>query len=472
MVLRREWKQIALVILMAYFFSNILLSGSARKVFGVLGILFILSALFILTHGSSLQQVYRKPSRSYRIFLLFLTAMMFSSPFFNTTELAYSIGWLYYGNVCWTIYWVIPIMTFTLIPILIARKYSNKKFHQYNWDLYLFAIWALLISPFGSEPVRSGIYALWILLSFIILTELINSLDMEGNATKSLLFVFLLITIPFIALSLTQGPLAVKTGFEGVFHGRVSMGMCCGITFSLSLALLVLGGIAKYTRALLILLILITLIIAPFTLNRACWLGIIVCLLFYLLTEVKKQGFFKMVFGILFIGIVLSILFYTISFPTDAFQTITDRIEYTELQLSDPNQQISRVPLWKAAIEFSRQRPFTGTGLARAGDVYGSVGREYLFLVGCGMHNIFIGYLVQTGIVGLVLFIFILIKTLLSLTKANCNLEKKQAILLLFIGSMTNSLFDSQTCLPISPLFWSTWTSIILMRSFRIKAVI
>ena len=130
-----------------------------------------------------------------------------------------------------------------------------------------------------------------------------------------------------------------------------------------------------------------------FSFSREAYAGVLVGLLFLGLV---KQRF-------VLIGLVAFLLSWQVLVPTSVKERVQMTYDKNEQQLDDSAQD--RMTLWNDAMNLFRQNPVLGAGF----DTYRWQHRVGIYT---DTHNYYLKVLVETGIVGLLLFLFVLAKAM------------------------------------------------------------
>lgn len=137
------------------------------------------------------------------------------------------------------------------------------------------------------------------------------------------------------------------------------------------------------------------------TLARGAWIGFIVALFFLSIIENRKILYFTIAF--LFISGVIASQF--IKIPGD----ILGYLKSIFMLSADAN--LYRKEIWQAALGMIRDRPLFGHGLTTFMSVYPKYGKDYYFL-NLGLipyaHNCYLQIAAETGIVGLITFLWLI----------------------------------------------------------------
>lgn len=142
-----------------------------------------------------------------------------------------------------------------------------------------------------------------------------------------------------------------------------------------------------YKKLLLLLLILLSVYCIVFLYSRGAYAGFLLGLAFFFAFKDKK----------FLIPIVLLILFWQQILPIK----VVERIKQTKTDLGELDESSKRrVDIWETAIELFKNSPILGIGFG----VF-----RYLGLDLKDTHNIYVKFLVEQGVIGLLIFIWLII---------------------------------------------------------------
>lgn len=402
--------------------------------------------------------------------LLLMIALLLGLNLFNYTDVRLSYPYLRYIRMI--------LIFITLIAIVATQNRHDLRFHWANWDVYLLGLWGLVCSFFAIDRADSLLYSVWLLLSYVIIVETVASFDQKDLLLKKLITVFALVSGSFVIWSLaSKGYKQLSTvisqfaGIEGEFAARTSFGAACTLAFASSLALLQNGRSRTYVRAFFNVTLVGSFTGSIVSLCRASWLAISVCLAFYAWIKRKVRGT-KYALVILSLIGLFAVTWFTNILPASFTSAVERRIEFTnaELRGTTPVEQARRT-IWTANLKYAAESPVFGSGLGCSGKIFHFIDPFYssIFLfssdLGYDPHNSYLQILVETGIVGFVLFIVILIRTAISIKRWEALIQTRDAVLLVLSAIMINSFFESYAFLPGGLFFWPFWTLLIGVRN-------
>lgn len=402
--------------------------------------------------------------------LLLMIAILLGLNLFNYTDIRLSYPYLRYIRVV--------LIFITLIVIVATQNRHDLRFHWANWDLYFLGLWGVVCSFFAIERTDSLLYALWLLLSYVIIVETVASFDQKDVLLKRLITVFALVSGWFVIWSLASKgyreltTLAPQfTGVEGEFGARTSFGATCTLAFASSLALLQDRRSRGYIKAFSNLALLGSLTGSVVSLCRASWLATSVCAAFYAWIK-RKVRYTKYVLAVLSLIGLFAITWFADILPPSFTSAVEARIEFSGIELRGrtPVEQTRRT-VWAANLEYAGESPVFGSGVGCSGKIYHFIDPFYSSILlissdlGYGPHNSYLQILVETGMVGFALFIVILVRTFISIKRWKASVQTRDAVLLVLSAIMVNSFFESYAFLPGGLFFWPFWTLLIAVRN-------
>ena len=152
----------------------------------------------------------------------------------------------------------------------------------------------------------------------------------------------------------------------------------------------------KKAKGLALFLFFALLLILVATQSRIAWMGIILSFVFFIFAWSRfLRRYVKLILGAVFIAGTLYLVFCPYNRNLKAI-----------FKGNDPSVEM-HIRLWKQAVDFIKERPITGWGL----NTYTEVARKYKeFDKGSFYpHNSFLQLAIETGVAGLLAFVFLLI---------------------------------------------------------------
>jgi O-antigen ligase len=252
----------------------------------------------------------------------------------------------------------------------------------------------------GRVGVATGLFFnLKIFEYFVVFFMVVNHVKEEGELkTFVLLILIVACLVNLYALYQVPSGARVTAPFEGGFGEPNTLGGYLLIIISLTLALFLLRSFGQRTNLLIPLLVLSG-VILMFTQSRGSWMGAILMSVPFILLSPKRLFF---IIGAILLIIVLPFVApesskkrFTGTFRPDPFFERTERFMGLGL---DPSAS-ERVGGYKQGFEKWGKHPLFGYGVTGAGFIDGQ----------------FLRVLVETGIIGLAFFLFLLWRMVLFL---------------------------------------------------------
>ncbi len=137
------------------------------------------------------------------------------------------------------------------------------------------------------------------------------------------------------------------------------------------------------------------------TFSYGAWLAVVAALFFLLVTKAKSQKFIYYLAGFILLLVVLSFIW---QMPSQKFQTF---LNFSRSSLE------SRLMIWRSALEIIKDHPLVGIGPGMFQKYYldyQSKFRPYLEWAVPQPHNLFLAFWLQTGLLGLVGFGWLLVR--------------------------------------------------------------
>jgi O-antigen ligase len=262
---------------------------------------------------------------------------------------------------------------------------------------FLATIWGMVM---GRVSVATGLFFnLKIFEYFVVFFMVVNYVKDEKEIRN---FVILILIVAFLvnlyALYQVPSGTRVTAPFEGEFGEPNTLGGYLIIITALSLALFLLRAFGPRTNLLVPLLVLSG-VIMMFTQSRGSWMGLIFMSAPFMVLSSKRLFF---IIGAILLVIALPYIApestkerFTGTFRPEPFFARTERFMGIEL---DPSAS-ERVTSYKQGFEKWKKHPFFGYGVTGAGFIDGQ----------------FLRVLVETGIIGLAFFLFLMVRMILFL---------------------------------------------------------
>jgi len=252
----------------------------------------------------------------------------------------------------------------------------------------------------GRVSVATGLFFNLKIFEYFIIFFMVVNYVKDEQEIKTFVILILLVALLVNLYALYQVPSGarVTAPFEGEFGEPNTLGGYLLIIISLTLALFLSKSFGQRTNLLIPLLVLSG-VILMFTQSRGSWIGLIFMSIPFMLLSPKRLFF---IIGAILLAIALPYIApestkerFSGTFRSDPFFERTERFMGREL---DPSAS-ERVTSYKQGFEKWKKHPVFGYGVTGAGFIDGQ----------------FLRVLMETGIVGLTLFLFLLWRMVLFL---------------------------------------------------------
>lgn len=295
----------------------------------------------------------------------------------------------------------------------------------------------------------SLVYGLDKLLRFMVITgwSFIGAILIikDRDSLKRFVDGFILITLVGSVVILINTNNRTASGFIGLggdnYLGSARM---LGMGAVMILPYYLYGNLTKSKSRLILLSLLITLIALASTGARMPFISAMFLLIFMLLQTVRidrkslliRRGTGKLL--ILFTLISIGLYLFK---DAPVFQTTLNRLSFLLTDSTGGSSASERIRLTQSAIQLFKENPLFGVGL-------GGFGINYLGYDGSAYpHNIFLEFLVETGIVGFVLFLSVIIIAFVKVFKSFRTTDYLTAsvsstLIYMFINAMVSGDFN------------------------------
>ncbi len=322
------------------------------------------------------------------IFVLYAFALPISlSVTYISLGLIFFVGFLYYWQkkeMCLSINPEI-VMLFTLfyswsaVTGLMSGHFVSSAVFRGIWELTPIILFPLILQKIWIKKE-------WIILAFLASSFLICLLGLIQYLKPSIVY-------PFPQQLVWGGD------FKGLYTSHFQSAGLCSIASILSFALALFWSCDIRKKVLLWIFFVLNIVALLLTMTRSYYIS--VSLAIVLLMLLKNWRWF--VFGTITFA-AISVFVFTFPNPVKSrFQTLLDPSFVSNK---------ARVYMWKAAVEMIKDHPMTGIGRGnwekQAREVYfPRYEKEWIFSEDMypHPHNIYLSYWVDTGIVGLMLFL-------------------------------------------------------------------
>ncbi len=197
------------------------------------------------------------------------------------------------------------------------------------------------------------------------------------------------------------------------------------------------------------------------TYSRGAWLGFLMAILFMLFYFIKKFAFLTKAISLI-AGVSLLMLLIHFLNPQLKYEILTKfkfsqnlNVRVKSIPQISKGSNLERIRLWKEALGIIRDYPLTGCGLNN----YSIVAKNYKSFEGGGIypHNSFLQKTAETGIFGLLAFLFVLF-SFFKMGIVYLNKNKNYLVLGLLAGILAflvQAFFDTHLySLQLVVLFW------------------
>ena len=343
---------------------------------------------------------------------------------------------------------VVPVMGgVTLVVFLFRLKKEKMTFHSGTMSMFvlgvLFITWMTLTNP---RAAWNGIDRNWVFtfVQLIILMFLSSRLLDTKEKFHTLMWVFSIVCLISAAVAIQQGYIAETDQASYGSSGYVDNANPAARYFIVAMVLLTyLRSVSKKPTARFFMLvgIVVTYLGVFFTVSRT---GIVLLfaaqVLIFLSQSSGKQRRNILIFGV--IGLILVWLISENAFKIVG--TIIPAISRGEDTMG------LRYALWEAAMRMFKEKPITGVGIGMYRFLlpYYSQGLPFINGRNIWVHNTFIHILVETGVVGFILFFSVYALAFLNFLKAKFPPDDERndlvrvwfiVFLIMLIGGLTKS---------------------------------
>ena len=313
----------------------------------------------------------------------------FSLPFYLVR---FKIGWVPTN--------LLELLIIGLFVIWLVQKYKLLTSDVDNFSFYpIFPIFLIFFGVtistlFSSNlEISAGIWKSWFVIPLLFLFILINELKTKEQIRNVLITLFLSgIGVSLIALSYWFDNNLTYDGRLRAFYlspNYLAMYLSPILILSFYLYFFVQKKALKF---LLILGYLLLSFVIYLTYSYGAWLGLLGAL-FFLIFKQRR-------FRIISVFLLLFVLFFIIQIPGQKFQSLLD-FSYPSLE--------SRIMIWQSAWEIIKDHPLNGIGPGMFQKYYLYYqARSYLEWAVPQPHNLFLAFWLQTGLIGLIGFIWLL----------------------------------------------------------------
>lgn len=370
------------------------------------------------------------------------------------------IGWLASGQR--VAYLRLPLVVVATGFLLVWRGHRLTGILARNYDVLLFATWAVLGSAAGHDRGRALLYASWLIVSLLFLLLYV----LLWRDVKELLRYSARIFVVAYAFPLALGIASIRSYSAGDTRLSGSMDIdqvhawAAVIVAASLLVYNALGNRESSRRDLLrrpIVVggtVFVALVDVALSGTRAAAAALVVVLIGYLLSGTAAR--WKRVATAVVLAVGVAVVSQHIHSSTvDRYRELTTP---GDLSRSDN----LRLEIWQANIAQALEHPLFGGGLLSSTQVATAAGGDVPD--GMSAHGTYIEIFSEMGVVGAILFLLIVTRSLRMLFRRAELRELRWHILLLLAGPAIISIFEANLT-PGQALFFPLWTSLLIPRA-------
>jgi len=381
---------------------------------------------------------------------------------------------------------LIILMLLFIVKVVIEQKFDKKIiFHPVTLSIFFYLFWIVITSLTSTLPVvsiKALISKLWFIVPMFFLA---TQIFYDYKKIKPFIWIYT-ISLVIVVFYATYRHVTIGFSAKNVAHYVVKPFYNDHTAYGAILALFIpiIMGFAtnsNYKKKLKIISwivtgILITAVLLSY--SRAAWLSLILALGFFIATKLKIK--FKYIAIVVVIIMVIFIKFNFQIFDaleknkTDSSSKLSDHItSITNVKTDASNME--RILRWNCAIRMFKEKPYVGWGAGTYMFQYAPFQfkseRTIIstnFGEGGNAHSEYLGPLAETGLIGMLSVILIMIVTILTAAKVYLRTKDKEVKMLsisLILGLSTyylhgflNNFLDTDK---LSVPFWG-FTAIIV----------
>jgi len=348
-----------------------------------------------------------------------------------------------------------------LTIIMFSLALSRYVGHRLKIPLFLFMDIAIITAMFTSRYINISMGAFFFktleyLLIFIIIAETINTRRRIGNILLTIFTSSLIVGLDGIYQQVTgfdflrNFPLYADVKVSAAFQFSNNLGTYLAAVIPISASLVLFKATNKTYRFILSALFLLLAVCLLLSQARGAWLGFILGFLFVSLLSGKKN----------FLLAVFLLILFAVSAGLFGNIYLKEQVR-SFAHLKTDQSTNDRMIMWKTALRMFADRPILGQGLGTFMHSFEKFKpKSYREIVYA--HNCFLQMAVETGILGLLAFLWFILSLL---RKASTRLFMPNDIFLKavsigiiggILAYLVNSFFDNNLySLPLAALFWA-----------------
>lgn len=377
------------------------------------------------------------------------------------------------------------------LRIFKENSYDKKiSKHPVSIAIFIYLIWLLVTSILSEIPIVSFKFLaakLWFIISFYFFAILVFRRNLSN--VKNFIWLYaisLVIVIIYTTYAHSTYGFDEKVGhwvMKPFYNDHTSYGAALAMFSVATFGLLFEKGYSR-TKKIILLIIFMALFTGLFlSFCRAAWVSVIGALGAFLILKLRIKYYWLIAFAVLFAG-----LFF--AFEQDIMNKLskndqdssTNFVEHVESisNISTDASNLERLNRWSSALRLFNERPITGWGPGTYQFVYAPYqhAREKTIIStnagnGGNAHSEYIGPLAESGVLGLLTFLLVIVFTLIygniTFFKTNNN-QIKLFTLISFLGLITyyihgflNNFLDTDK---LSVPFWGFTAIIVTMNIY------
>lgn len=386
------------------------------------------------------------------------------------------------------------ILLIFILKMAIGNKFDYKILkHPISMVIYVNIIWLLVTSITSSMPIVSFKFLLsriWFVVAFYFL---ISRIFKEKKNIKKFIWLYIipLIIVIFYTIGnhMQYGLLdqeAANYMPNPFYNDHTSYGAVLAMLLPVIIGFLFMKDIKPTLKLIIFIVLLIFISATIFSYTRATWISLFAALLVYIAILLKIK--FKYIFAV---TAILVALFFT--FQTQILMSLEENNQESSKNLTEHLQSMSnissdasnleRINRWSCAIRMFEERPFFGWGPGTYMFNYAPFQlseEKTIISTNAGdlgnAHSEYLGPLSESGILGVLSFLLIIIITLYKGITLYSKLENKELRILIlsvvlglityYIHGFLNNFLDTDKA---SVLFWGFTAIIISIDLFHSK---
>lgn len=378
------------------------------------------------------------------------------------------------------------ILIIFIFKIAIEQKFDKKiLLHPISIVIYINLIWLLITCFTSTMPVVSFKFLLsrlWFVVAFYFLISLVFRNQKNIYKFFWLYIIPLIIVIAYTIINHLEYGLLNQEAANFVVHPFFNDHTSYGAVLAMFLPFIIGVLISKRIKPTIKLFVFIVFLIFVFatilSYTRATWISIITALFVFIIIMLKIK--FKYIF---IISSILIVLFFTFQSQIlmslernrqESSKNFTEHIQSISNITSDASN-LERINRWNCAIRMFKEKPFFGWGPGTYMFNYAPFQLSYektIISTNVGdkgnAHSEYLGPLAESGFLGMITFLLIIIATLYVSIRLYSKLKNRELKIILlsamlglityyFHGFLNNFLDTDKASVP----FWG-FTAIIL----------